>query len=99
MARDQDTELEESTPALYAYLLRCHIVPRFGATPVGRPTAVDVKARLADLHRTNLSESTAAKPYRLLKGLMDSGLRVAKLDPIADVQRRTAERPSSFGFG
>ncbi len=67
-------KLQDSTAALYAYLLRCHIVPRFGATPVGRITAVDVQAWLADLHRTNLSESTVAKAYRLLKGVMDGAV-------------------------
>ena len=63
---------------MHAYLLRCHMVQRFGQMPVGRIVAVDVQAWVADLHRTNLSESTVTKAYRLLKGLID-GVVYARL--------------------
>jgi hypothetical protein len=70
--------LQDSTADLYRYLLRCHVVPRFGLVPVGRITTVEIGKWLADLHGTHLSPNTVAKAYRVLKGVMgaavDAGL-------------------------
>ncbi len=66
--------LGPATLDLYRYLLRKHVVPRFGSTPVGRITAAEVQAWLADLHRTELSPNTVAKAYRCLSGAMDGAL-------------------------
>src|SRR5437588_7761873 len=63
--------LQLSTVELYRYLLRRHIVPRFGWLAVGRITAVEVQAWLAELHATDLSPNTVAKAYRVLGGVMD----------------------------
>ena len=49
---------------LVDYLLRKHVVPRFGSRAVGRITASEVPAWLADLHRSELSPNTVAKAYR-----------------------------------
>jgi len=71
-------QLQASTVDLYRYLLRRHVVPRFGAMAVGRITAVDVQAWLAGLHGTDLSPNTVAKAYRVLSGVLggavDAGL-------------------------
>ena len=67
-------QLQASTVDLYRYLLRRHIVPRFGAMAVGRITAVDVQAWLAGLHGTDLSPNTVAKAYRVLSGVMDGAV-------------------------
>jgi len=63
-------KLQASTVDLYRYLLRRHVVPRFGSMAVGQITAVDVQAWLADLHGTELSPNTVAKAYRVLSGVM-----------------------------
>jgi integrase len=66
--------LQDSTADLYRYLLRRHIVPRFGLVPVGRMTTVDVGKWLADLHGTHLSPNTVAKAYCVLKGVMEAAV-------------------------
>jgi len=66
--------LGPATRDLYGYLLRKHVVPRFGAMAVGRITAAEVQAWLADLHRTSLSPNTVAKAYRCLSGAMDGAV-------------------------
>jgi len=66
--------LGPATQDLYRYLLRKHVVPRFGSMPVGRFTAAEVQAWLADLHRSELSPNTVAKAYRCLSGAMDGAV-------------------------
>ncbi len=63
-----------ATQDLYRYLLRKHVVPRFGSMAIGRITASEVQAWLADLHRGELSPNTVAKAYRCLKGAMDGAV-------------------------
>jgi integrase len=67
-------KLSPSTQDLYRYLLRRHVVPRFGSMAVGRITPAEVQAWLADLHRTDLSPNTVAKTYRCLSGAMDGAV-------------------------
>lgn len=70
----KEPHLAASTTDLYCYLLRRHVAPRLGSTAVGRITAVDVQAWLADLHASDLSPNTVAKAYRLLKGSLDGAV-------------------------
>ena len=70
----KEPKLAESTTDLYRYLLRSHVVPRFGETTVGRITAVEVQGWLADLHASELSANTVAKAYRVLKGALDGAV-------------------------
>ena len=67
-------KLQASTVDLYRYLLRRHVVPRLGAMTIGRITAGEVQAWLADLHTTDLSPNTVAKAYRVLSGVMDGAV-------------------------
>ncbi len=62
--------LQPSTVDLYRYLLRRHVVARFGSTAVGRITPLDAQRWLADLHATDLDPNTVAKAYRVLSGVM-----------------------------
>src|SRR3989442_124262 len=62
------------TEDLYRYLLRKHVVPRFGSMAVGRITAAEVQSWLAEMHRTKLSANTVAKAYRCLSGAMDGAV-------------------------
>jgi len=70
----KEPRLGESTIDLYRYLLRCHVVPRFGDTNVGRITPAEVQGWLADLHASELSPNTVAKAYRVLKGALDGAV-------------------------
>jgi len=70
----KEPNLADSTVDLYRYLLRRHVAPRFGEASVGRITAVEVQAWLADLHASGLSPNTVAKAYRLLKGSLDGAV-------------------------
>ncbi len=73
-------QLAPSTENLYRYLLRKHVLPRFERAAVGEITPVAVQRWVADLHSTDLSPNTAAKAYRLLKGIFD-GAVAANLVP------------------
>jgi integrase len=66
--------LGPATQDLYRYLLRKHVVPRFGSMAVGRIASAQVQAWLADLHRSDLSPNTVAKAYRCLSGAMDGAV-------------------------
>ena len=66
--------VQPSTAELYGYMLRKHIVPRFGRMRIGRMTPVDVGSWVADLHGTKLNHNTVAKAYRVLKGVMDGAV-------------------------
>ncbi len=72
----KEPKLAPSTIELYRYLLCRHVVVCFGETPVGRITAVEVQAWLAELHRGDLSPNTVAKAYRVLKGTLDGAVEV-----------------------
>ncbi len=68
-------QLRESSVDLYRYLLRRHIVPSFGNTPVGRITPMQVQVWLGGLHeRTRLSPNSVAKAYRIMKAVMDGAV-------------------------
>jgi integrase len=67
-------KLQPSTVELYRYLLRRHIVPRFGRAPIGQIGALEVQTWLGDLHGTALSPNTVAKAYRVLSGVMDGAV-------------------------
>ncbi|MEJ7844823.1 MAG: tyrosine-type recombinase/integrase, partial [Acidimicrobiales bacterium] len=70
----KEPRLAPSTVALYRWLLRCHIGPRFATVAVGRITAVEIQSWLAGLHATHLSPNTVAKAYRVLKGTLDGAV-------------------------
>jgi integrase len=69
-------QVRPATLEQYRYLLRCYLGPRFGPMPLGRITAVEVQAWLADLHAGHLSPNTVAKAYRILKGILDGAVEV-----------------------
>lgn len=65
-------DLRVRTVELYDYLLRSHILPTLGCCPVGSITAADVRSWHAALVRTELSQATVAKAYRLLRQIMEA---------------------------
>ena len=67
--------LRPTTRASYEYLLRVHLRPTFGDTPIGRITPVMVQAWRADLLASGLAPNSVAKAYRLLARLMAVAVR------------------------
>lgn len=66
--------LRPATRALYEYLLRCHVLPRFGSCQLGRIAPVDVRAWLAELKTSGLSPSTIRKAFRVLSGALGAAV-------------------------
>ena len=64
--------LRPRTLELYRSLLRIHILPRFGAVPLGKVSTGDVRAWNADLAQSKAV--TAAKAYRLLSQIMKTAV-------------------------
>ncbi len=62
------------TVELYSYLLRSHILPTLGDLPVGGITAPEIRSWHAALLRTDLSQATVAKAYRLLRQIMQAAV-------------------------
>ena len=90
--------LRPRTVELYRWLLRSHITPRIGGVQLGRLDAALVREWRADLLAAGVSESAAAKAYRLLRAVMNTAAddRIVYRNPCqikgAD-RERPAERP------
>jgi len=74
-------DLRPTTIHLYGYLLRCHIEPTFGTTPLASINESAVRSWLAHLRTKpantatgNLSRSTVAKAYRLLSRILGTAV-------------------------
>jgi integrase len=66
--------LRPATRALYEYLLRCHVLHRFGSYQLGRIAPVDARAWLAELKSASLSPSTIRKAFRVLSGALGAAV-------------------------
>jgi integrase len=66
--------LRAATRDLYHYLLRCHVLPRFGSVQLGRITAMDVRAWIAELSSSGLSPSTVRKAYGVLSRVLNAAV-------------------------
>jgi len=62
--------LRPKTLQLYRYLLRTHLQDEFGSRTIASITEADVRRWRADLLAGGVSPVTAAKAYRLLKGIL-----------------------------
>jgi integrase len=92
-------KLRPRTVALYRQLLRTHIAPRLGATPIAALDTSAVRAWRADLLARGTSQTVTAKAYRLLRAVLNTAVREDELIrvnpcriPGAD-REDTAERP------
>jgi integrase len=92
--------LRPRTVELYRWLLGKHIAPRLGGVELGRLTTALVRRWRADLLAGGVSESIAAKCYRLLRAVLNTAAtedHIIKANPCrvrgAD-KENPAERPS-----
>ncbi len=68
------SSLRPRTLELYEYLLRVHINPTFKDLPLGRVSGTAVRQWNSDLRAGSLSDTTAAKAYRLLRQILQTAV-------------------------
>jgi integrase len=66
--------LRPRTVELYRGLLRLHILPTFGPVHLNRITSATVRSWHATLRQRGVGDSTVAKAYRLLKGILNTAV-------------------------
>ena len=91
------TELRPKTRELYAYLLQIHILPTFDEEIIGRINTASVRQWNSATRAGRISDTTAAKAYRLLRQVMQSAVddRLIRENPCrikGAATERSAER-------
>ncbi len=71
---DQRAGLRPRTVELYRWLLGKHIAPYLGSAQLGKITTAAVRQWRADLLAAGVSESMAAKSYRLLRAILNTAV-------------------------
>jgi len=91
--------LRPRTAHLYGYLLRRHIAPYLGGVPLGVLNTAMIREWRAELLSAGVSQTTAAKAYRLLRAVLMTAVKEDELIrvnpcriPGAD-QEKAPERP------
>lgn len=77
----QRSGLRVRTVDLYNWLLAKHITPYLGGVPIGRLSTPMVRQWRADLLTKGVSESMAAKAYRLLRAILMTAVEEDKILP------------------
>ena len=99
---ERPVELQPRTVEIYETLLRKHLYPAFGATPINRINSAAVRTWHADLRHAGLGQVTVAKAYRLLKAILNTALEddLIARNPCrlkaAGVERSPERRPPSL---
>lgn len=75
----RQVHLKPSTRATYAALMRQHVLPTFGAMPLGRVEHSGVTAWVARLSARGLSGSTVRQTHRVLHMILSSAVRDGRL--------------------
>lgn len=73
--------LRVRTVDLYSWHLARHIAPYLGAMPVGKLSTPMIRKWRADLLSDGVSESMAAKAYRLLRAVLTTAVEEDKISP------------------
>lgn len=68
------TDLRPHTIELYGYLLDSHVLPSLGDMPLGRITTATVRDWNSTIRSGSISDTTAAKAYRLLRQIMQAAV-------------------------
>jgi len=64
-------DLRPSTLDLYSYIQRTYLAPTFGAMPMARIGALDVRAWLAEMSASDMSAASVHRAFRLLRRIMN----------------------------
>ena len=100
---ERPAPLRPRTVELYRSLLRLHILPTFGPVHLNRITSAAVRSWHASLRQRGVGDSTVAKAYRLLKGILNTAVEddLIGRNPCrlrhAGVERPDERRPPSLG--
>lgn len=84
--------LRPRTVELYRWLLGKHIAPALGTVPIGGLTTPMVRAWRADLLVAGVSETMAAKSYRLLRAILNTAVDEDRIIPRNPCRVRGADR-------
>ena len=68
------TELRPKTAELYGYLLEVHLLPYLGERLIGRIDSATVRQWNSTIRSGRISDTTAAKAYRLLRQILQSAV-------------------------
>jgi integrase len=96
---DTRNHLKPKTADGYESLLRVHILPRFGDTPLRAIDYLDVEAFIADLADSGLSPSRTRQAHQLLSMILKSAVRSRRIgiNPAEGISLpRTNKRPMRF---
>jgi len=91
---ERPEELRPRTVDLYGSLLRLHILPTLGPVHLNRISSAAVRTWHASLRQRGVGDSTVAKAYRLLKGILNTAVEddLIGRNPCR-LRRAGAERP------
>src|SRR4051812_28576128 len=76
---DGHAALKPSTRGRYESLMRVHILPRWGMTPIRAVNVADVEDWLSAMTATGLSASSVRQAYRVLSLILDHAVRAGRL--------------------
>jgi hypothetical protein len=76
---DGHAALKPSTRGRYESLMRVHIVPRWGTTPIRAVNVADVEDWLSAMIAAGLSASSVRQAYRVLSLILDHAVRPGRL--------------------
>lgn len=89
----QRPALRPRTIELYRWLLRRYVVPHIGTVPLGRLTTATVRQWRSDLLTEHgVSETMAAKTYRLLRAVLNTAVEEDQIIPTNPCRIRGADR-------
>lgn len=88
----QRPALRPRTVELYRWLLRKYVVAEIGAVPLGNLTSATIRQWRADLLDRGVSETMAAKAYRLLRAVLNTAVDEDQILPTNPCRIRGADR-------
>jgi integrase len=86
--------LRPRTVELYRWLLGKHITPHLGPVPLGNLSTPMIRQWRADLLAAGVSETMAAKSYRLLRAVLNTAVDEDRIIPRNPCRVRGADRES-----
>ena len=91
--------LKPKTQAGYESLLRCHVLPRFGSTPLGRISRLDAQTWISKMEADGLSPSRIRQARQVLGALLTAAQRTGYIAKnVTDGIRLPREIPRKMRF-
>ena len=91
--------LKPKTQAGYQSLLRCHVLPRFGSTALGRISRLDAQTWISEMEADGLSPSRIRQARQVLRALLTAAQRTGYIAKnVTDGIRLPREIPRKMRF-